>query len=268
MVSVLRVGCRAAVFVAAAAVAAQQTPAVEPDLTIEQKLAFLQTAEVVASKEIGKGVTRPFRLTLSDGTLTHDAAFQTIDEQRWQEVDMGAGKTERDFKDYWGYNIAAFTLATAIGLPELVPPSVERTWNGKKGALVWWVKAQFDEEGRLKRNAVPPDLTDWNRQVRLMQLFTELTADTDRNMGNLLILADWRLVLIDFTRAFRLRSGLMSPGKLVPCDPGVVARLRVLTRDGLREQLRPYVGPNEVKTLLDRRDRIVERCSAGAATDK
>jgi hypothetical protein len=233
-----------------------------PELTLEQRLHFLRTAEVVASKEIGKGVTRPYRLTLSDGTVTHDAAFQAIDEQKWHEVEMEGGRTERAFRDYWGFNIAAFKLATAIGLPEFVPASVEREWNGKKGALVWWVKAQFDEEGRRKKNAMPPDVTSWNRQMRLMQLFTELTADTDRNMGNVLITDDWRLVLIDFTRAFRLRSSLKSPEKLAPCDPGTVARLRVLTGDTLREALAPYAGPDEVKTLLDRRDLIIKRCTA------
>jgi hypothetical protein len=267
MLRVLRFTLPAVVTVLGAVLAAQQAPpAPSPEgtseLTIDQKLHFLETAQIVAGKEIGKGVTRPFRLTLTDGTLTHDAAFQAVDDVRWNEVEVEGGRTERGFKDYWGYNIAAFKLAMLIGLPDLVPPAVERTWNGKKGALVWWVKAQFDEEGRLKKKAVPPDVIAWNRQMRLMQLFTELTADTDRNMGNVLIMDDWRLVLIDFTRAFRLRSGLKSPERLVPCDPGVVARLKALTRDSLREGLRPYAGNNEVKTLLARRDLIVKRCTA------
>ncbi len=236
-----------------------------PVLTIEQKVKFLETAAVIASKEIGIGVTRPHRLTLSDGTVTHDAAFQAVDEQKWNEVEFQGGQTERSFRDYWGFNIAAFKLAAAIGLPELVPPSVERTWNGKKGALVWWVAAQFDEEGRRKKGAMPPDIGSWNRQMRLMCLFTELTADSDRNMGNVLITDDWRLVLIDFTRAFRLRENLKSPDRLTPCDPGTVARLRVLDREALREALAPYAGPAEISTLLGRRDRIVARCAAAMA---
>jgi hypothetical protein len=31
---------------------------------------------------MGKGVTSPWRLTLSDGTLTHDAAFQAVDGRK------------------------------------------------------------------------------------------------------------------------------------------------------------------------------------------
>jgi hypothetical protein len=249
----------------AAVASPQEAPA--PILTVEQKLRFLQEADIVASKEIGKGVTRPYRLTLSDGSVKQDAAFQSIDERKWSEVEMQGGKTERNFRDYWGFNIAAFRLATAIGLPDLVPPAVERTWNGRKGALVWWVASQFDEEGRRKKKAMPPDVTSWNRQMRMMQLFTELTADTDRNMGNVLITDDWKLVLIDFTRAFRLRQNLKSPEKLAPCDPGTVARIRTLERDSLREALGPYAGPDEVSTLLARRDRIVERCTAGASPE-
>lgn len=263
MARLLRLTLAAVVLSLGAAVGAQQPATVAvPEMTLEQKLEFLRTAEVTASKEIGKGVTRPYRLTLSNGTFTHDAAFQTIDEQKWTEVEFNNGSSERGFRDFWGFNITAFKLAGLIGLPDFVPPAVERTWNGKKGALVWWVSAQFDEEGRRKKNAMPPDVGAWNRQMRLMELFTELTADTDRNMGNVLITDDWRLVMIDFTRAFRLRTNLRFPDKLVPCDPGTVARLKVLEKDALETALAPEAGPDEVKTLLDRRDRIVARCMA------
>jgi hypothetical protein len=50
----------------------------DPTLTKDQIKQFLLTAKVVASKQSGKGVTNPWRLTLSDGTVTHDASFQPI----------------------------------------------------------------------------------------------------------------------------------------------------------------------------------------------
>jgi hypothetical protein len=70
-----------AVWLAATNVAlAAQEPKLsnEPNLTDEQKEESLLKAPVVNSKEIGKGITHPWRLTLSDGTLTHGAAFVTI----------------------------------------------------------------------------------------------------------------------------------------------------------------------------------------------
>src|SRR6267378_8243676 len=45
-------------------------------LTKDQIKVFLQTAEVIHSKPSAKGVTPPWRLTLSNGTITHDASFQ------------------------------------------------------------------------------------------------------------------------------------------------------------------------------------------------
>ena len=52
----------------------------EPTLTNDQIKQFLLTAKIVDSKEAAKGVTHTSRLTLSDGTITHDASFQGIDE--------------------------------------------------------------------------------------------------------------------------------------------------------------------------------------------
>jgi hypothetical protein len=40
----------------------------EPSLTDEQEQDFLLKARVVRSKQIGKGITNPWRLTLNEGT--------------------------------------------------------------------------------------------------------------------------------------------------------------------------------------------------------
>ena len=54
----------------------------EPQLTADQQRQFLLTAEVIKSKQIDQGVTRSYRLTLSDGTMQHYAHFQSINERR------------------------------------------------------------------------------------------------------------------------------------------------------------------------------------------
>jgi hypothetical protein len=85
---------RAACALAAAAIVlsggtagiARQTPP-----TVDEQVAFLKAAKIVSAKPIGKGVTGALRLTLSNGTLTHDAAFQSI-EQRASMNDIRAGK--------------------------------------------------------------------------------------------------------------------------------------------------------------------------------
>jgi hypothetical protein len=54
----------------------------EPPLAKEQIQHFLLTAKVINFRQSKKGITDTWRLTLSDGTLTHDASFQPVDEHK------------------------------------------------------------------------------------------------------------------------------------------------------------------------------------------
>jgi hypothetical protein len=77
----------------------------EPTLTKEQIRQFLLTAKVMKSEHTKKGITEPWRLTLTDGTLTHDASFQAIEEHK--ATKQLASGTELGFVDSYKYNIAA-----------------------------------------------------------------------------------------------------------------------------------------------------------------
>ena len=46
----------------------------EPTLSKDQIKELLLTAKVVRSQQSKKGITNPWRLTLTDGTITHDAS--------------------------------------------------------------------------------------------------------------------------------------------------------------------------------------------------
>src|SRR5437899_1261191 len=94
-------------------------------LTKDQIKQFLLTAKIVGGKHTGKGVTQPWRLTLSDGTITHDASFQAIDEHK-TNMQFASGRSEMNFVDSYKYNIAAYSLAELIGLDDIVPVYVER----------------------------------------------------------------------------------------------------------------------------------------------
>ena len=58
-------------------------PAVAPAEVLDRaaQAVFLRTAKVLRSQTLSTGVTSPFRLTLSDGTVTHDASFQSVNER-------------------------------------------------------------------------------------------------------------------------------------------------------------------------------------------
>src|SRR5712672_4046021 len=96
-------------------------------LTKEQIRVFLQTAQVINKRLSSKGVTHPWRLTLSDGTITHDASFQPIDVHKAQ-MKLESGRSEIDFNDAYRFNIAAYELAELVGLGDMLPVYVERKW--------------------------------------------------------------------------------------------------------------------------------------------
>lgn len=238
-----------------AAALAQATPSAP--LTRAEMAAFLQTAPVVRSRSISKGITSPVRLTLSDGRITHDAAFQRVDEQKSVQ-EFGSGRREYNFVDSWRYNLAAFQIAELLGIGEMMPVTVERKWAGSPGALSWWIDTLMDEAERLKKKIQPPDSGRWNRQMQTLRVFTELVDDTDRNLGNVLITRDWQIRMIDYTRAFRLSSAIRD-AEITRCDRDLLAALEALTLSSLTRATERYLTPYEIKAVLARRDRIVAR---------
>jgi hypothetical protein len=253
--AVLAVG----LFVALPGVAAGQAAVRSADVprTAEAREAFLEKADVVEAKQLGKGVTKPWRLTLKHGDVVQDAAFQDIDAHK-EEVHFRSGRSERDFRDFYGYNIAAYRLARLLGYDDLVPVSIERVWKGRHGALTWWVDKKWDEDERVKEGAQPRDVLAWERQLYLARAFTALVDDTDRNLGNQLVTADFHLWLIDFTRAFRHDKDLKTRSLLRRIDRRFYDRLKALRDEDVEGALGRWLDPQARKALLARRDAMIE----------
>lgn len=235
-------------------------PAAAPTLSVAEIRQFLLTAKITRSRDIGKGVTSPKRLTLTDGTITHDAAFQAVDERQSMANLSGGGRqatVEMNFVDAYRYNLAAYTLAELLGLDHMMPVHVERRWNGKIGALSWWVDTLMEEGERLKKKVQPPNATDWNHQMYRMRVFAALTRDTDRNLGNVLITPEWKVMMIDFTRAFRLQTDLRYPEDLTKIDRALLPRLEALTNDGVKQAVGKQLTGPEIDAVMKRRDALV-----------
>ena len=231
--------------------AADNTP-----LTKEQVKQFLQTAEVINSKPSKKGITHPWRLTLSNGTITHDASFQSIDEHK-SEMKLASGKVEIDFVDSYKYNIAAYQLAELVGLDNMLPVYVERKWQGKTGSLSWWLPVKMDDVERVEKKIEPPDPDKWNQQMYRIRVFDELVYDTDPNLTNVLIGEDWTVWRVDFSRAFRKNKDLRAPKNLVKCDRQLLEKLKALKADELAGETKGYLTKDEVNAVMARRDKIV-----------
>ena len=227
-------------------------------LTKDQIKVFLQTAQVIKEKPSSKGVTHPSRLTLSDGTITHDASFQTIDEHKG-EMKLESGRVELNFVDSYRYNVTAYQLAELIGLDDLLPVYVERKWQGKTGSLSWWLPVKMDEADRVQKMIAVPDsdLDKWNQPMYRVRVFDELVYDTDPNLTNVLIGEDWIVWRIDFSRAFRTNKDLRFRKNLVKCDRQLFEKLKNLKADELAEKTKRYLNKSEVNGVMLRRDKIV-----------
>jgi hypothetical protein len=227
----------------------------EPTLTKEQIKQFLLTAKVVSSRESSKGITHPPRLTLSDGTVTHDASFQSIDEHK-QMAQLGIG-SEMNFVDSYKYNLAAYALAELLGIEDMLPVYVERKWKGTTGSLSWWLPVKMDEVERHKQKLTAPDPDAWNNQMYKIRVFDQLVSDSDPNLTNVLIGENWKIWRVDFTRAFRLNKEPKNPKDLVRCDRQLLEKLKLLDANSLTEKTKSYLTKDEVKAVMARRDRIV-----------
>jgi hypothetical protein len=228
----------------------------EPTLSKEQIKQFLLTAKVVKSRGSKKGITNSSRLTLSDGTLTHDASFQPIDEHR-STMHLADGSTQVNFVDSYKYNLAAYALAELIGFDDMMPVYVEREWEGHRGSLSWWLPVKMDDAERMKQKLEPPDKDAWNNQMYKIRVFDELVYDTDANLTNVLIGEDWKLWRIDFSRAFRTYKELKDPKNLVRCDRQLFEKLKALNANELTEKTKQYLTKDEIKDVMARRDKIV-----------
>jgi len=226
-------------------------------LTKEQIKQFLLTAKIVGDQPAKKGVTDTRRLTLSDGTITHDASFQPIDEHTPLKK-FADGHTEVRFVDSYKYNIAAYILAELVGFDDMMPVYVERKYQGKNGSLSWWLAVKMDDATRFTKKIEAPDPDAWNNQMYKVRVFDELVYDNDPNLTNVLISADWKIWRIDFSRGFRTFHTLRDPNDLVRCNRQMFERLKALNADEFTAKAKTYLTNEEIQAVMTRRDLIVQ----------
>ena len=217
---------------------------------------FLRTAKVMQMKTTPRGITRPSKVLLEKDGIRMNAAFRTVNEQK-DVARLTSGRVEMLFRDSYIFECAAYALTQLLGLDN-VPPVVERRIRGTSGSLQIWVEQAMTETDRLKKKIPPPDVMHWNRQVQIMRIFDHLVFNTDRNQGNILIDRDWKLWMIDHTRAFRRYGELENPGNILQCERKLLQRLQALDPEETHGRLDRYLYKAEINALLKRRDRIIE----------
>jgi len=234
---------------------AQDPAAPAATLSCTEMETFLKTAKVVSQKSTSVGVTIPSRAMLDNGTLRHEASIQTVDIKKTTfETSRG---TELNFRDAWQFNVAGYELAKMLKL-NMVPPYVERRVAGKDASVSWWVNDAMMERERFQKKIQPPQPLKWNEQLYAARIFHQLIADTDFNMTNVLITKDWRIWMIDFSRAFRLTKTINDPKELTRADRTLLTSMRELTPNGVQQALGRWLAKGEIEGLMARRDLIVQ----------
>jgi len=224
---------------------------------------FLLTAEILRTEPIGEGVTKPTKVYLGKDSTEGKAVWKN-------PSGMPLG-----FLEGWQYEIAAYRMDKLLGL-NMIPPTVERALNGKKGSLQYWVESKFSlldlQERGIPIPASAVESTD--RMKYLTRAFDSLIANEDRTQQNIRYTEDWRTILIDHSRSFR--SGREFTEKLLFGPHGVrknaegrpflcrrlprafVDSLKAMTFENVKEAVGTCLTDKEIRSLLARRDLLLE----------
>jgi hypothetical protein len=221
---------------------------------------FLKTAKVIDQKQMSanEDSTRPWVLTLEKDGVTHKAVWKGLSGRYY------------GFEESWKAEIAAYCLSYHLGL-NMVPPTVEREWDGKKGACQLWVKywKSFAEIVTEKLQAKGIQSTGFIRKLCLQRAFDNLIFNINRHDGNIQILEDWRIILVNHSRSFG--TSKVSLTKLIydernKRDKNLIMdelpraffeKLKSLDAATIKSTVGEYLTDEEIDFTLGRRDLIV-----------
>ena len=216
---------------------------------------FLRSAEIVGSQKIEVGITAPRRLTLEGDGIRLEAAFRYVDETH-SRVRLADGSYYQKLRDYCGFEVAAYQISLMLDMDN-VPPAVHRKVERDTGTVQVWVPDTMMEQDRIDKGLRAPNGLEWGRQVQEMMVFDELLGNVDRNPGNMLIDGNWKVWLIDHTRAFQQGDELRNAGRIRMVRRGFWEALKVLDEDRLKAVLSGELDGNNVKEVFARRDLLV-----------
>lgn len=228
---------------------------------------LLKTAPILRSEEIGEGVTKPYAVYLKNGDAQQKACWKN------------PSGIQQGFLEGWQYEIAAYQLDKLVGL-DMIPPTVEREFEGKKGALSYWATTEYS---LLQVQEQKIDQPKWAApQIEKMKYLTRawdcLVANEDRTQQNVRYTKDWRTILIDHSRSFRsskefadrLMFGVNGIKKFADGRPilfrrlprSFVEKVKALDFPSIKTAVGPYLTDKEIEAVLKRKTLLVAEVDA------
>ncbi len=223
---------------------------------------WLEQAEVTGIEDLDAGITEPRRVSLRKDGVELRAVFKQL------STGPAGNQSARvlNESDRYEYELAAYRLDRLLGL-DMVPVTVPRTINGRRGVLQFWIDGSINLRNMLEQGLQPSGWCDAAPQYNLMNVFDVLIHNSDRTQENALFTKDWMLVLIDHTRAFRTYTKnpvLLYRGE-TRLPPALAERLKALDRATLERAIGAYVHRRQIDALLKRRDLLLSEGHIPAA---
>jgi hypothetical protein len=165
------------------------------------------------------------------------------------------------FRDTYHFNIAAYEIGVLLGIGDMMPVTVARSWRGDEGAVSWWLPNTIDELARRQKNMAPKDVDAYNADMYRVRVFDALIYESDPNIsGNVRVDQETgsKVYRIDFTRAFSVLPNLKDVKDLERCDRQLFEKLKALTKEQVKQAVGKHLEGMELDALMKRRDKIVE----------
>lgn len=221
---------------------------------------FLLNANIIKEEQMisREAVTQPWRLTLERDGITRDALWKNVEG------------LQKGYIEGWKFEIAAYLLDKYLEL-NMVPPTVEKRFQGNRGSCQLWVDYEMKLVDKNDKNIKVPSIKvlHWNRATYLHRAFDNLIANEDRHANQILITKDWRMLLIDHSRSFRTGKKFTKeliytakhkegPKLMSELPRAFVEKIKALNFDLIKNIVGEYLTDEQINAIMARKELILQ----------
>jgi hypothetical protein len=212
---------------------------------------FLEQAPVIASRDLGRGSTRPRLVEMELAGKKQRGIFKN--------VSIGGQPGFDGQVDRYEHEVAAYRLDRKLELG-LVPVCILRELDGEQGSLQAWVDDAVDQESATAYELEFFD-RDWVKgRIAEGVVFDALIGNDDRGADDILSsVRQDELYLVDHSKAFPDSAEIgWETERTVSIDPRLISALESLDQASLEEDLGELLSAHQIEALLGHRDQILD----------